>query len=108
MEPVHKRLLNDGGRLIYSDHEKVGGEIQRSGMSDYFTELGRAGRAKRISRDKVEKAVRDITGKYKLKSDDPHIFGPAVAAKVKLLCTGDEKLMGDFKKRVPRGRVHRV
>ena len=35
-------------------------------------------------------------------------IGPAVAAKVKLLCTGDEKLMGDFKKRVPRGPVHRV
>ena len=76
-------------------------------MWEYFIDLDRANRSKRISKDKVEEHIKIIEQKYpKLQSNDLPVLGLARAGGVKLLCTKDKDLKKDFQKVIRQGKVY--
>lgn len=107
MGPVRRWIDNGINRLIYSNQEKIQSELyDNREMKKYLEDRFKFGRAKRIEKEKVEQAMKDIETKYILRSDDSHILGLAVASEAKLLCTQDKKLAQDFKE-IVRGSIYK-
>lgn len=107
MSPVRKWIDKGIHRLIYSNQEKIKNELyDNRRMKKYLEDRVRFGQARRIEKEKVERAMQDIETKYSLISDDPHILGLAIASGAKLLCTQDEDLEKDFK-RIVRGSIYK-
>lgn len=94
MQPVHNWLNRRGGSLVYSNSDKFSKEISsraRRRLDEYL----QSGKAKLIHRSEVEEESEKINRQL-MKSDDLHIVALALAAGVRLLCTGDANLMDDF------------
>ena len=94
MQPVHDWLNRRGGSLVYSNSDKFSKEISgraRRRLDEYL----QSGKAKLIHRSKVEEKSEKLNRRL-MKSDDSHIVALALAADVRLLCTGDTDLMDDF------------
>ena len=95
MIPIHNWLKQKNGKLVYSNHQgfkELSTKYQKS-----LKEHMRAGTAKLVFSTKVEKEIEKLKKVHKLKSNDSHILGLAVASNTIVLCTGDKKLHKDFK-----------
>ncbi|MCY4513403.1 MAG: hypothetical protein OXB86_06920 [Bdellovibrionales bacterium] len=107
MGPVRRWIDSGVHRLIYSNQEKIQDELyDNREMKKYLEDRFKFGRARRIEKEKVEQAIKDIETEYSLRSDDPHILGLAIASGAKLLCTQDENLEKDFKK-IVKGKIYK-
>ena len=114
MEPVWTWLEKRGGKIAYSDTEKLEEEWNRGGMQNLRNRLRRTGKLKIVSPQDVEEKADELKGK--IKSDDEHIIALALVARVKILIsysdyesgqTGDRDLFDDFRdKRLVGGSVY--
>ena len=104
MQPIHEWLNKQNGKLIYSDHKgftELSNRYLRR-LQDYK----RAGKARLVSKEKVEREIKNIKKSHDLTSDDVHILGLAKAENIKVLCSNDQDLHEDFKKVVRNGHVY--
>ena len=73
----------------------------------FLAELDRAGRLRKFDRQEIESAGKKV--KVRLRSNDPHVIGLALASGARTLATFDAALRADFNdKRVidnPRGAI---
>lgn len=72
-----------------------------------IVQLDRAGRMRLISSEDIDKCLETIQDKCR--SNDPHIIALALASKVRLLCSHDQRLHEDFtnpKLLKPKGNVY--
>ena len=100
MEPVWTWLEKRGGKIAYSDTEKLEEEWNRAGMQDLKEQLIQAGKLKRVPPQDVEEKADEL--KDKIASNDEHIIALALIAEVKVLVSyreGDRDLFTDFKNR---------
>ncbi len=114
MEPVWTWLEKRGGKIAYSDTEKLEAEWNRAGMQELRDQLIQAGKLKRVPPQDVQERADELKGK--IKSDDEHIIALAQVAGVKVLIsysdyesgqTGDRDLFDDFRDRnLVGGRVY--
>lgn len=108
MEPVWTWLERRGGKIAYSDTEKLEKEWNRAGMQDLREQLIQAGKLKRVPPQNVQEKANELKGK--ITSDDEHIIALALIAGVKVLISyreGDSDLFTDFKNReLVRGKVY--
>ena len=107
--PIHKWLERGAGSIVYSTGGKFAKEIQgrvKARLTDYV----RAGRAKLIPGSRFANDECNLKARADLRSDDPHVLALARAARVRLLYTGDDNLISDFKNKRfidrPRGKVY--
>ena len=107
--PIHKWLDRGAGSIVYSTGGKFAEEIQgrvKAKLANYV----RAGRAKLIPGSLFADDERNLKARADLRSDDPHVLALARAAGVRLLYTGDNNLISDFKNKrfidCPRGKVY--
>ena len=107
MKLIHKWLKEKGGKLVYSNHEKIRQHINRN-MKKRLLEYGRAGGTKQVSKEKVEQSMVKIKRKHHLKSNDLPILGLAFAGEAKILCSSDKKLHYDFIEIIPHGKVYQT
>ena len=109
--PIHRWLKRrvGAGTLVYSTGGKFACEVRGNAkrrLEDYSRAgLARLVPASRFAEDEAELKVSDI-----VRSDDPHVLALARASGARLLYTGDEDLIADFKNsrliQKPRGRVY--
>ena len=108
MEPVWTWLEKRGGKIAYSDTEKLEEEWNKGGMQDLRDQLRQAGKLKIVSPQDVEEKANELKGM--ISSDDEHIVALALIARVTVLVSyreGDEDLFADFKNReLVRGKVY--
>ena len=74
MQPVHRWLEKQNGKLVYSNHETLQNELnqkQRKVLGKYF----QSGKAHFVPKEKVKEKANSITQKYKLKSNDSCMGG---------------------------------
>lgn len=109
--PIHQWLRRrvGPGTLVYSTGGKFACEVRGKAKSK-LESYSRAGIARlvpasRFAEDEAELRVNDI-----VRSDDPHVLALARASGARLLYTGDDDLIADFKNsrliQNPRGRVY--
>jgi hypothetical protein len=108
MEPVWTWLEKRGGKIAYSDTEKLEEEWNKGGMQDLRDQLRQAGKLKIVSPQDVEEKANELKGM--ISSDDEHIVALALIARVTVLVSyreGDGDLFADFKNReLVRGKVY--
>lgn len=108
MEPVWTWLEKRGGKIAYSDTEKLEEEWNRGGMRDIRDQLRRAGKLKIVSPQGVEEKANEL--RSEIASNDEYIIALALIARVKVLVSyreGDRDLFVDFKNReLVGGRVY--
>ena len=108
MEPVWTWLEKRGGKIAYSDTEKLEEEWNKGGMQNLRDRLRRTGKLKVVSSQDVEEKADELKGK--ITSNDEHIIALALIAEVKVLVSyraGDRDLFTDFKNRdLVRGKVY--
>ncbi len=104
-----RRWLEKGGKLIYSTGGKFATEVGAK-AKQRLAEYARAGRAKLIEAKLFVNDERALRRSDDLRSDGPHVLALARWTGVRLLYTGDNRLMQDFKNRSiinqPRGKVY--
>ena len=96
MQPVHKWLEKQNGKLVYSDHKLFQKELtqnQKTILEKYY----QSGKARFISETQVEQTIAILQKNNQFQSNDIHILGLAKADQVKVLCTKDKNLHADFK-----------
>lgn len=110
-EPIRQWLERQvgAGTLVYSTGGKFADEVQRKyrrKLADY----SRAGRAHFVPPCRFAKDEAELKASGSLRSDDPHVLALARASGARLLYTGDDDLIADFKNarliQNPRGRVY--
>lgn len=94
MQPVHRWLSKQYGKVVYSDTESLRNEWKKGG-SRLLERLRQDGSLKLVSRTDVEKMERALAGK--IESDDPHIVALALVAAVRVLVSNARALHRDFK-----------
>ena len=100
MEPVWTWLEKRGGKIAYSDTEKLEKEWNKGGMRDLRDQLRQAGKLKIVSPQDVEEKANELEGE--IASNDAHIIALALITGVKVLVSypeGDGDLFEDFKNR---------
>lgn len=108
--PVHSALFdNRAPRQKITYGGKLAEEYAKDkGVLSAIRVLARRGRAWREDDAEVDRET-DVV-RSGCQSNDPHIIGLARVSGVRLLCTRDQGLMGDFKNRQlpgsPRGRAY--
>ena len=109
--PIHKWLerRSGSGMIVYSTGGKFAGELgakARKKLSAYV----QAGKARLEPADRFADDEDVLRSSGLLRSDDPHVLALARASGARLLYTGDEKLVADFKNAAlisqPRGKVY--
>ena len=82
------------------------GRKARIKLQTYF----RAGRAKFVPATAFDRDSRNLQARGDLRSNDPHILALARASGARLLYTGDQDLIADFKDKHfidnPRGKIY--
>lgn len=108
--PIYRWLKTKNGKLVYTNFGKFSKEIKKSkNVQQTLNEYYRAGKAKLILKDAIEKEMRVLQGKS-LKSNDVHIIALALASNTTLLYTSDGKLQKDFKDPrlgIKKGRIYK-
>ena len=96
--------------LIYSTEGKFKAEIRQQKAKDKLLEYSRAGSAKHIPHAQLVKEEHALKGQVALRSDDIHILALARSTGARLLYTGDNNLILDFKDGKfidqPRGKIY--
>ena len=107
--PIRDWLDRRGGRIVYStggafDNEL--GHLTRAKLRTY----AQAGKAQLVPAHRFAEDERSLRERTDLRSDDPHVLALARRTHVRLLYTGDQDLMADFKNRRlinhPRGKIY--
>ena len=110
-EPIRRWLHRPrgAGALVYSTEGKFASELgneARRKLADYL----RAGRARLVPASRFAEDEARLNASGMLRSDDPHVLALARASGARLLYTGDQDLIADFKDRrligTPRGRIY--
>ena len=98
------------GIIIYSTGGKFADELgynAKRKLADDF----RAGKARLVPEDRFAKDEAELKASGELRSDDPHVLALARESGARLLYTGDNKLIADFRDpriiQKPRGRVYK-
>lgn len=106
--PVRK-WLDKGGILVYSTGSIFAEEVTKRAkrkLADYV----RAGQAKVIPGEQFMDDESSLRTQRGLRSNDPHVLALARASGARLLYTGDNDLIADFKNKQfidkPRGKVY--
>ena len=105
--PIRKWLAR-GGKLIYSTGGKFATEVGQT-VRRRLAEYVRAGSAELIPHDQLIDDVRAMKACTYRKSNDAHVLALAKSTGTRLLYTGDDKLMEDFKNtRIlkPKGKIY--
>ena len=107
MKPIHNWLRNKSGKLVYSNHKEF--EELNKKSRKILGNYRRAGKAKLVPQNKVEKEIKEIKKSYsdKITSNDIHILGLAKAGNIKVLCSKDKNLHDDFKA-IIRGNIYQT
>ncbi len=107
--PIRRWLARGRGQLVYSNGGAFAREIGRTARSRLFN-YSRAGKAMLVPADRFAADERALRRRPGLRSDDSHVLALARATGVRLLWTGDQDLIADFKNREfidrPRGKVY--
>ena len=99
-------IENGYGTPCYTTYGKYGEELDD--VLQYKELLGSlqdAGRAHLVSSDEMVGAMEELIHSpqwYKDKKNDDHVLSLIIASKAKILCTGDKRLKGRFRKIIPR------
>ncbi len=107
--PIHGWLNKGWGNLVYSTGgafaDEVGGR-SREKLARYV----QAGRATVIPAEQFEEAERQLQNNEAVRSDDPHVLALAIHSRARVLYTGDQRLIRDFKNKQlidnPRGKIY--
>ena len=105
LQPIHRWLDKQNGKLSYSDHKDWKKEMtqqHREALEKYH----QAGQARFVPKEEVSKEISNIKKEHTPKSNDIHILGLAKASKTKVLCTKDKKLEKDFN-RIIKGKIYK-
>jgi len=106
-QPIRKWLEQRGGRLIYCTDGAFKTEIGQSARTK-LRQLAQSGCAVLVENSRVEENLARLP--EQIRSDDKHVLALAVASGARLLYTGDQKLMADFKDKAiidgPRGKIY--
>ena len=100
MEPVWTWLEKRGGKIAYSDTEKLEEEWNRGGMQNLRNRLRQRGKLKIVSPQDVKEKADEL--RSEIASNDEHVIALAIIAGVKVLISyreGDSDLFDDFKDR---------
>ena len=105
--PIHKWLAAGHGSIVYSDGGNFTDEV-RGRARERLLQYSRAGTARFVPKERFVGDENALQGRTR--SDDPHVLALARVAGVRLLYTGDKKLIADFKNKKfikgPRGKVY--
>lgn len=89
---------------------KLSTELAKTRAREWVRQALLAGRARRVSRSKVDARAKALKKRGQYRSDDPHILALAQVSGARLLYSNDHLLQKDFKdKRLidnPRGKVY--
>ena len=100
---------NGAGMLVYSTGGKFDGEVGRKARTK-LADYARAGKARLVPSHRFSEDADKLRASGQLRSDDPHVLALARASGARLLYTGDQDLIADFKDRNlirdPRGKVY--
>ena len=107
MKLLYNWIMKKGGKLIYSNHNRIEQEITNK-MKKMFLAYSRAGKTKRIPKERVEQSMNEIRTNYQLKSNDLPILGLALASSTKLLCSNDKYLHQDFTNIIPQSKIYQT
>ncbi len=107
--PIQDWLERGDGILVYSTGEKFATEVGRKARA-WLVARERAGRARLVPGAEFADDESELRKSRDLKSDDPHVLALARKSGARLLYTGDQDLMADFKNKrfidKPRGKVY--
>ena len=100
---------NGAGTLVYSTGGKFAGELGRNARTKLAV-YAQAGKARLVAAHRFSDDADRLRASGQLRSDDPHVLALARASGARLLYTGDQDLIADFKDssliRDPRGKVY--
>ena len=99
-KPVLKWILKNHGKMVYGG-TKYNGELLRiRRIRRIVLELKRAGKAKSLSCDEVDKEERRAMRKIVHRSfNDQHIIAIVIVGRCRFICSGDKKSFRFFKRR---------
>jgi len=107
--PIHEWLTQRGGKLVYSAGGQFGAEIggrSKRRLAEHY----RAGRATEIPAKEFHADEQQLRNNSAVRSNDFHVLALARYSRARILYTGDEDLMQDFKNKQlidkPRGRIY--
>jgi len=105
------RWLGAGGCIVHGG--LLSEELSRvASVRRYLVQLDRAGRARRIAADLVEREEEEIQRLGGTGSNDAHVIALARASGARTLCSADQLLHADFKNprllAKPRGAVYQL
>lgn len=111
---IHESLFTakmPNSHIVFGGH--LGVEYGRSPkIRRLVLGLARAGKAKRVDDEAVNKVATEVANTGLCRSDDPHIIALARVSKVRLLCSHDRDLHTDFTNQHllsnPRGKVYQT
>ncbi len=109
VKPIHKWIGTKDGIIAYSTYGKLRDELTGPKKAK-FQEMSRSGRAVLIDPEKIglEQERLERIGNYR--SNDVHILALANVSGARVLYTGDDALMDDFRNgRIinnPRGKIY--
>ena len=108
-KPIHGWLNKGWGNLVYSTGGAFADEVGRRSRAT-LARYAQAGRATVIPAEQFKEDERQLRGNEAVRSDDPHVLALARHSGARVLYTGDQKLINDFKnKRLidkPRGKIY--
>ena len=105
--PIHKWLNRKLGVLIYSTGSKFANDLQHK-TQRLLLEYVNAGYAKLIPASDFQEDEHRLQKNSAVKSDDYHVLALARSANVRILYTGDQDLMDDFKNKdlISKGKIY--
>ena len=100
-----RKWVEDDGRIVYYQYGKYMKEVERANVTALMEGYKGAGKAKLFDKGKYANAIKKF-GKLKVRSNDRHMLAIAEASGVTMLCTGDNRLIRDFKKHIPGAKIY--
>ena len=110
-EPIRRWLhrRRGAGTLVYSTDGKFANELGNAAKRK-LANYAQAGRARFVPASEFAEDEAWLKASGMLRSDDPHLLALARESGARLLYTGDQKLIADFKNprlvQDPRGKVY--
>ena len=100
VQPIIRWLRRRRGNIVYSLSGKYGNELNKSpNARSRLEQFKAAGFAHLVDGENLEKHSDLLLSTKNLRSDDPHVLALAIVSGARLLFTGDNRLMADFKDR---------
>ena len=107
--PLRRWVETGKGVIVYSTGGRFAREISEKAKQK-FAIYRREGKAFRVGRESFLAEETALANNKELQSNDPHVLALARTAGARLLYSGDEDLIADFKNKSlidkPRGKVY--